>query len=1064
MRRLRAGRLLALACLLLQAGALPGLDPHRNITQYAITLWKSERGLPDSSVIAIVQDRSGFLWLGTAEGLVRFDGARFDLYNSGNTPAFRDHFVNNLHIDRRGVLWIGTMRGKLLSLEPDGFHSHPLPPEVSRISFSCIAEDRSGDLWVGTSAGIFRRRGDGGPWARDPGLAAAPVLGLAVDSAGRLLASVAAGGVLRRDSRGGWSRLLSAADLQGRDVYALCAGRDGWLWLGGESGLARCRDGAWQDVSMPGGPRSQIMALMEDRAGNLWVGSESGLFRWRQGDWQSIGRNRGLASDWVYTLYEDAEGSLWVGALDGGLAQIRDETITSFTDREGLAGNKFRCLHGDVDGAVWLAGGGGMLNRLHGGRCDVLRLPGAGRDHAVYALEADPAGGLLLGASTGLLRLRSGRFASLPLPGGDTGVEVRCLAHDREGRLWIGTWGRGLCCQDGGRVLSYSAADGLPGDFVSALHVDRGGGVWAGCENGLAVMTPASGGTFQAEPFLRGCYVTSFFEDGRGAIWIGTRQGLKVRRAGCWGSVSAEQGLFDSRVYAIMADGLGSLWLSSERGLFRVPASEMEAAAFGRNRRVNGRIFDENDGMNSRTCNYGDPAGWRDSEGRLWFANLAGAAYVDPARIRRNPRVPPVLIAAALADGRALPLPAAGAPAACELPPGSKQLEFAYTALSYVRSEKVVFRYRLDGYDRNWVEAGGRRQAFYNDLRPGRYRFRVIAANADGVWNRAGASFAFVLRPFVYQTWWFLLLGALAFAALSALSWQLLRKYLRAVSFWKKKTQVGHYKILETIGSGGMATVYKALDLKNPRRIVALKLLKEENFQDEAQKRRFRRESQITAGLDHPHIVGVYERGESDDCFYIAMELLPGVSLARLIRERGRLRAPDAVAVMRQVIAALKAIHAREILHRDLKPENIMVLEEGPGRWRIKLLDFGLAITPAQSRLTMSGVVMGTVRYLPPERIDQGTSSAAGDIYSAGIILYEMLTATKPFWSEATGEVIHRILETYPVPAREISPDVPPELEALIAAMIDKDPAKRPSLAEIEAELDKLYPGADVRR
>jgi len=426
--------------------------------------------------------------------------------------------------------------------------------------------------------------------------------------------------------------------------------------------------------------------------------------------------------------------------------------------------------------------------------------------------------------------------------------------------------------------------------------------------------------------------------------------------------------------------------------------------------------------------------------------------------------VPPVLIEEAVADGRALPLPAGGNAVPCVLPAGSRQFEFAYTALSFVRSDRIVFRYRLDGYDRDWVSAGSRRQAFYNDLRPGRYRFRVVAASADGVWNRAGASFAFVLRPFVWQTAWFLALAALAFAALSGASWQLLRRYLRAVSFWKKRTQVGHYRLLETIGSGGMATVYRARDLQGEGRIVALKLLKEENFHDEAQKRRFRHESLISATLDHPHIVRVFERGETQDCFYIAMELLEGTSLAQLMRSRGPLMLADAVTIMRQVVDALGAIHGQQIVHRDMKPENVMVRERPGQPLFVKLLDFGLAITPAQSRLTMSGVVMGTVRYLPPERIRDGVSSPAGDIYSAGIILYEMLTGTKPFWSEGTGEVIHRILDTEPLSAREINPAVPPEAEALIAAMIDKDPARRPSLKEIEDQLKKLAEMQDVRR
>ena len=540
-------------------------------------------------------------------------------------------------------------------------------------------------------------------------------------------------------------------------------------------------------------------------------------------------------------------------------------------------------------------------------------------------------------------------------------------------------------------------------------------------------------------------------------MWIGTRnQGLKVYKDDRWGSLNSDRGLFDNRVYAILEDDLGYLWLSSERGIFRAEKSELERAAFDPTKKVHGRLFDENDGMKSRICNYGNPAAWKDGSGRLWFATLAGAASIDPARIRKNDRVPPVLLEGVVVDSRSLPSSGTSMAAPLQLTAGSKKFEFKYTALSFIRSDKIEFKYKLEGYERDWTPAGNRREAFYNDLRPGRYRFRVIAANADGVWNMAGASFAFYLRPFVYQTWWFLVLAALAFGALSVFLWQLLKRYLRAVSFWKKKTRIGHFKILETIGSGGMATVYKAQDLLDKKRIVALKVLKEENFHDELQKKRFKHESLITEQLDHPHIVRIIERGEMDDCWYIAMELLRGQSLARLIKEGGRLEIGAALDIMLQIFDALQAIHGQNIVHRDLKPENIMVSERHGRRHFVKLLDFGLAITPAQSRLTMSGVVMGTIRYLPPERISDGVSSVAGDIYAAGIILYEMLTGSKPFWSEATGEVIHRILKTYPLPPKEISREIPQELNALIMAMIDKDPARRPVLAAIHGELQRL--------
>jgi ligand-binding sensor domain-containing protein/tRNA A-37 threonylcarbamoyl transferase component Bud32 len=1038
------------------AGLLWGLDTQKKITQYTFGTWKSDRGLPNNSVLAIAQDRSGFLWLGTAEGLVRFDGAIFTVFNSRNTPIFQDNFVNNLYLDRREVLWIGTMRGKLLSLERGRFRTHFLADDVSRISNYCIAEDGQGDLWVGTSSGLFfRRAGEDGQLKKHPSFPDARFLSLAVDGSGQLLASVANQGLYRLE-KGEWRRILTAANQPAMDICVIRPDHDGSLWVGTENGLYCCRNGRLVDSSSRRGLNSLVTALVEDRDGNLWVGSESGLFCWQNGIWQYLNKSNGLDSNYIYAVCEDAEGSIWMGVLDGGLAQLRDEKITTFTEHEGLAGSKFRSLHEAESGALWIGGHGGHLNRFQNGRCESFGLPSHFKNQTIYSLAGDVGGSMWLGTDFGLLLFREGRFQAVSLPGTNRRIETRCVKRDAAGRLWIATWGSGLFFRQNGRFTSYSTGDGLPNDHVSSLFEDRRGNLWVGCETGLAIMAAGKTGEFSVAPFLKNCHVVSFFEDARGVIWVGTHQGLKVYKDGRWGSLNSDRGLFDNRVYTIMEDDIGNLWMSSERGIFRARKSDLEKAAFNTNMKVSGRLFDENDGMKSRICNFGNPAGWKDETGRLWFANLAGVVSIDPARIRKNDRVPPVLVEQVVVDNKNLPVAGNSPIRPPKLIAGSKRFEFKYTALSFIHSNKIAFKYKLEGYDKEWTDAGNRREAFYNDLRPGRYKFRVIAANADGVWNMAGASFAFFLRPFVYQTWWFMVLAALAFMAVSVLLWQLLKKYLLAVSFWKKKTQIGHFKILETLGTGGMATVYKAQDLLDKKRIVALKVLKEENFHDENQKKRFKHESLITEQLDHPHIVHIIERGEMEDCWYIAMELLHGRSLGRLIRDEGRLEIAAALDIMLQVVDALRAIHGQNIVHRDLKPENIMVSERRGRRHFVKLLDFGLAITPAQSRLTMSGVVMGTIRYLPPERISDGTSSPAGDIYSAGIILYEMVTGSKPFWSEATGEVIHRILETYPLAAGEINSLIPPDLEALIKAMIDKEPARRPALAVVEGELRRL--------
>jgi ligand-binding sensor domain-containing protein/tRNA A-37 threonylcarbamoyl transferase component Bud32 len=1039
------------------ATGLCGLDPQKKVTQYTLNSWKTERGLPNNTVLAIAQDHSGYLWLGTMEGLVRFDGMNFTVFNSGNTAEFHDNIVNNLYVDRRGTLWIGTLRGKLLSLEQERFKSYFLANEVSSIAYFGLAEDDQGNIWVGTSAGLFYSPpGKRMMFKKFRSFPSIKILCLAEDRSGGLLIGTINKGLYSLVKEK-CSRVLFDADKLGHDINVLRQGHNGTLWFGTDLGLFIFQNNRLQHYPFKPGISINIVSLIEDRDGNLWVGSEVGLFRFKNGDFQPVNKSQGVESIYIYSLCEDAEGSLWVGTIEGGLIQIRDEKITAFTENEGLNGGKFRCLHGDASGALWIGGLSDSLYRFQNGQSQRTALPVRFKNSSIFSLAKDADDSLWLGTEYGLLNLKNGRFQEIPLPGPNANIETCSVLKDHGGRLWIGTSGAGLICrQPQGTFKRYTIADGLRDDCITSLFEDRRMNLWVGCESGLAVMSAKIPGKFSVVPYLNDCHVVSFYEEERGVMWIGTLQGLKVRKDGRWGSLNSDQGLFDNRAYAILEDGLGNLWMSSERGLFRAKKSELEKAAFNKNLKVRGLLFDENDGMKSRIFNYGNPAAWKDSSGRFWFANLAGVVSIDPAHILKNDRVPPVLMEEVVVDHRILPIANNSKTEPVKLAAGSQRFEFKYTALSFIRSDKIVFKYKLEGYDREWTDAGSRREAFYTNLRPGRYRFRVIAANADGVWNMQGASFAFYLRPFVYQTWWFLVLAALAFAALSIILWQLLKRYFHAVTFWKKKTHIGHFKILETIGTGGMATVYKAQDMLKKNRVVALKVLKEENFHDENQKNRFKHESLITEQLDHPHIVRIIERGEMEDCWYIAMELLQGQSLALLIKKGGRLETAAALDIMLQIVDALRAIHAQNIVHRDLKPENIMVSERRGRPHFVKLLDFGLAITPAQSRLTMSGVVMGTIRYLPPERISDGISSPAGDIYSAGIILYEMLTGSKPFWSEATGEVIHRILETYPLPVREINPGIPRELEALIKAMIDKDPTQRPTLAAVESELQRL--------
>jgi diguanylate cyclase (GGDEF)-like protein len=367
------------------------------------------------------------------------------------------------------------------------------------------------------------------------------------------------------------------------------------------------------------------------------------------------------------------------------------------------------------DGALWLGSRGQGLTRWKDGKFRTFTTKDGLPDDVVLALLEDRAGDLWIGTSEGLARRRGERFETFTVKDGLGSSKILCLAEDRAGDLWIGTRGGGVNRRRDGRFERVGVAEGFGNATVYDAH-----------------------------------------EDSEGRMWFGTAgRGLLRLAGGKLLSYSSREGLFDDLIYRILEDGQGDFWMSCNRGVFRVARKDLDLFAAGRIRRIPYVAYGAADGLKSPECNGGfQPAGWRTKDGRLWFPTLRGAAVIDPARVRVNRIEPPVVIEEAVADSR--PIPVGGAP----LSPGKSRLEFRYTALSFAAPERVAFRYRLEGFDADWVDAGPRRSAFYTNLPSGRYRFRVIARNDDGIWNQRGASFAFSIAPRYYQTVWFYVLCA----------------------------------------------------------------------------------------------------------------------------------------------------------------------------------------------------------------------------------------------------------------------------------------------------------------
>ena len=764
------------------------LDPARRITQYGHDVWQIEEGLPHNTVKAITQTRDGYLWLGTLEGLVRFDGVRFTVFDNGNTPALRDSSISALFEDRSGALWIGTDSGGLVRHRDGRFTAYGSGKGDTTTPVTAIVQDRSGVVWVGTQVlGVLQVKDD--TLVPYPGLSSSrTVSALHVDDAGRLWVgsrsqgvTVVEGGVLRPYTK--------ANGLISDDVRCFGAGPDGTTWVGTEKGLNRIGTGGVQDsVPLDYGVR----VLHRDRGGSLWIGSgEHGLARLRGGELLGFSTAQGLPSLSVRAFFEDREGSLWVGMADGGLNRFRDGHLTTIGPPEGLAAEVVVSVHADARDGLWAGTRGGGLNLIRGDTITSVTTKDGLSSDSVVSLDDDAEGALWAGTiGAGLNRLRDGAVRVYRAGDGLASDNVFAILGGRDGSLWIGTRGAGLNRMTASGIAAYGKPEGLQSPFVWDLAEDAAGTVWIASASGL--YAHERGAIRQVIPDIP---AHTLHVDADGVVWAGTaRRGLYRWKDGRAAAFTTRDGLLNDNVTQVLEDGRGNLWLGSNQGISRVAKRELDDVAEKRSTRITHVSYDSADGMRSRECNYG--TGTRTRDGRLWFPTIRGVVVVDPERLATNTVVPPVHLEEVVANGHALDV---SGPGEAVVPPGDGRLELRYTALSYLAPRKVRFSYRLEGFDPGWSEPGTRREATYTNLPPGRYTFRVRACNNDGLWNEAGASFALHLRPHFYQTAWF---GALVAVLLGGLAWRIhLFRAQRMVEMERVRTRIAA-DLHDDIGAG----------------------------------------------------------------------------------------------------------------------------------------------------------------------------------------------------------------------------------------------------------------------
>lgn len=751
--------LLAL-CLLYPDLSCEALNPEKAMTQYFLETWTTNNGLPENSVFTIRQTRDGYLWLGTEEGLVRFDGVKFTVFDKSNTPEFRDNAIMALVEDRQGSLWIGSYGGGLTQLKDGKFKNYSTRDGLSNDYVYSLAADPDDSIWIGTSAGGLNRLSKGKikNYTVKDGLIDNVIWSLYVDRRGILWIGTRKG--LNSLKDGKFTAYTTRDGLSNDTIRTITEDAEGTLWLGTGAGLTSLKDGRFKIFTDKEGLTNNVVwSLFPDSSGTIWIGTYGGgLVRYRNGSFSSYTTKDGLSNDLIWSLYGDPEGSLWIGTYGGGLDRMKDGKFTGYSTREGLSYDSVSCFLKKTDG-IWIGTRGGGVNQWKDGKWSTLTTKDGLSSDVVHSIYEDRTGRFWIATRQGLNMYRAGKIKIYTQRDGLVNDIVHSILEDHEGNIWAGSREGGLMRMKGDRFVRFTDADGLSNDFVYSLYEDSRQNLWIGTRFGLIRYRDNKFTILDAKDGLSSPFIYALYEDSEGVLWIATRGGLNRLKDGRITSYTTRQGLFHDSIFFILEDDRNHLWMSSNRGIFRVSKNGLNDLADEKIKTVSSISYGKADGMKSEECNGGQFAGLKTADGKLWFATVKGAAMVDPKQIKMNTNPPRVLMEKVIVDGEAI----FSSGTVVRLKPGKRRFEFHYTGLDFLAPDQLAFKFKLEGFDESWVEAGTRRIAYYTNVPPGDYRFHVIAGNSDGVWSQNGASFAFALLPFFHQTIWFYTFLAVGF-------------------------------------------------------------------------------------------------------------------------------------------------------------------------------------------------------------------------------------------------------------------------------------------------------------
>ncbi len=745
--------------------SLWALDPQREISQYVHEVWQDDRGLPQNTVNTLIQDNQGYLWIGTQEGLARFDGSRFRNFNRREVTDFDLKEINALFPDRREGVWAASQGYGFIYLNDDQVANYSLGEGTQAVFINALYQDYDRRVYIGTNRGL---------WILDPDRREArqvgddhPLYRLEINCFLEIGPGdfwIGTGRGLFRCQQGAVSAVPFTNRARAYPISALATQNDGLLWIGTAGWGAMLFNGETVVRKLrreDGLISNQIATMVVDHDGNLWIGTSLGVNRIYNDHIATFSIENQLSFPAVLSLLEDTEQNLWIGTLGGGLNQLRDGAFTPYTTRQDLPGNETICLTQDRQGRYWIGTAGFGVAVIDGETKINYRREDGLPSNFVLATYCDRDGRIWIGTDSGLV-VRDGDTWRRPLWSEDLGSQfIRTLFQDSQGRIWVGTQ-TGLSVFDGYRMINFGKQSDFSIGTTRAILEDEAGRIWVGARDGVYMFEGTQPRQhYGPELGLYDTFVLSLHLDHEGILWAGTNaHGIFGLFDGRFHGVGENLGLFNDSVFQILRDPLDNFWMSCNLGVFSVPRTALIDVIKGRKERVFSEVYNEADGLPSRECiGVGNACSLIDNQGYIWFPTIKGVARINPTQRDDAQREGRVLIEQMVVDDKVF-YPKSDL--LLEVPAGSDRIRFYFTSIYFSLPHRVHFRTKLEGWDKNWSSHAEGHYASYTNLPPGNYRFLVESGTREGEFRQGTAAFSFYVKPHIYQTLWFWMLCAVS--------------------------------------------------------------------------------------------------------------------------------------------------------------------------------------------------------------------------------------------------------------------------------------------------------------